>query len=260
MFIDDTGDVTQNVTDHPQQRYAGITGVILELSYIQDKFDAGLMKLKEKHFGRLESTGKPPILHLRKMKMAAGPFECLTDENRRRSWETDCLQMYEKARYHVVSVGLDKLAFKDRYPNWAGSFYRLLVGNALERYFYFLTYNNGVGDIVAEGCNPKLDGLLKRYYRHAFVNGADHISAEKLQKVLTTSEIKIKTKAQDVQGLQLADLLASTCFAHCRRVYDQGPTFDKFAMKVADLIEKKKFYRDPSGNPHRYGRVWRPEK
>jgi len=58
--------------------------------------------------------------------------------------------------------------------------------------------------------------------------------------------------------LQFADLLASTCFAHCRRIYANGPEFNPFAMRVASLIETEKFYRDHNGNPHRYGRVWRP--
>lgn len=85
------------------------------------------------------------------------------------------------------------------------------------------------------------------------------MAASRLQEVLSSREIKIKPKSQDVAGLQIADLLASTCFSHLRRTYSDGAEFYSFAMQIADLIEREKFYRTPqTGDPHGYGRIWRP--
>ncbi len=165
--------------------------------------------------------------------------------------------MYATAKYSVITIGVDKIAFYYKHPNWSGSIYELLVGNAIERYFYFLK-GRGVGDVMAEGINPDLDDSLKKLYRKFFTDRTQHIPGDKLREVLTSGEIKIEAKSADVFGLQMADLLASTCFSHCKRVHAKGPDYDTFAMSVAQVLEERKFYRDRNGSPHGYGRVWRP--
>ena len=259
MFIDDTGDIRNAATNHPQQRFAGVVGVIFEFTYLRETFEPGFDQLRQRHFGRRDD-GTLPILHLRKMKQAnlEGPFGRLADPANREAWERDCMSMYRRAAYHVIAICVDKIAFYARHPGWQGSVYELLVGNAIERYFYFLR-DRGAGDIVAEATNSALDVELKCLYRRFYENGTDHAPAASLQSVLTSREMKIKPKSANIAGLQMADLLASTCFSHCKRIYARGPTFDPFAMAVAQVIECEKFYRNPSTNdPHGYGRVWRP--
>lgn len=256
MFIDDTGLVTQLVSEHPQQRYASITGVILEWDYLTNKFDPDFIDLKRKHFG-VDSNDQTHVLHLRKIKKCDGPFQVLSIPEKRDAWEKACLSMYERAKFHVITVCIDKLQYRERYPDSEKSFYQMLVGNAIERYYYFLR-GNGTGDVMAEATNQSLDAELKRLYRRFYESGSDHISAERLQSVLTSKEIKIKEKKENIPGLQLADLLASPCFAHCKAVYTGCDPAKGYSGKVGAAIEQHRFYRDHSGNPHRYGRVWRP--
>lgn len=256
MFIDDTGNVTAAASNHPQKRYAGITGVIFELDYLHNTFEPSFRELRERHFGKLPN-GKPHILHLRKMKTAQGPFQVLSNAENRERWERAALSMFQRAQYHVITVGLDKIGFYYKHPEWNGDVYELLVGNAIERYFYFLR-GRGEGDIIAEAINASCDQTLKDLYKRFYLKGTDHIPPDRLQKVLSSKEIKIKPKNQNIDGLQVADLLASTCFNHCRRIYDNGPPYSPFSMRVADIVEAEKFYRDATGNPNRYGRVWRP--
>jgi hypothetical protein len=257
MFIDDTGDVKNIASNHPQQRYAGITGVIFEMDYLRETFEPSFLKLKEKHFGINPEKGRPPILHLRKMKAGVGAFTKLLDGARRAAWEDECLSMYRRAKYTVVTMGVDKIAFYAKYPNWNDSIYALLVGNVIERYFYFLRFS-GSGDVMAAAVNDKMDRTLRDLYKRFYNYGTDHIPADRLRGALSSNEIKIKPQDSDVQGLQMADLLASTCLAHCKRTYANGPTFDPFATKVADLLERQKFYRSFWGDPNKYGRIWRP--
>jgi hypothetical protein len=257
MFIDDTGNVHAKANNHPQNRFAGIVGVILDMEYLRETFEPSFLALKERHFGVLE-TGRPPVLHLRRMKKAEGPFACLENAEEREAWERACYSMYQRAQYHVITVCVDKVAFYNQYANWRGSFYELLVGNAIERYFYFLRGRGGTGDVMAEATNSALDEQLRNMYRRFYNDRTEHIPGRSLRATLSSREIKIKSKRSDVQGLQFADLLASTCFSHCKRIYANGPDYNPFAMRVADLIERQKFYRDRNGNSHGYGRVWRP--
>lgn len=259
MFIDDTGCVRDEATNHPQRRYGGIVAVIFDLGYLRETFEPGFDQLRDKHFER-KADGTRPVLHLRKMKNPdpRGCFASLSRAESRAAWEKDCMSMYRRAKYSVIAVGIDKIAFYARHTGWKGSIYETLVGNAIERYFYFLR-GRGVGDVMAEATNSKLDQDLKELYTKFWVKGTEHIPAENLRPVLSSKEIKIKPKSQDIAGLQLADLIASTCFSHCKKIYANGPEYDPFAMSVANLIEKEKFYRHPATNdPHGYGRVWRP--
>lgn len=257
MFIDDTGNVHSRTNNHPQNRFAGIVGVIFELDYLRTTFEPSFNRLKARHFG-LRQNGETYGLHLRRMKKAETPFDCLANDCCRERWEADCFSMYSRASYSVITVCVDKVAFYAAHPNWNRGIYELLVGNAIERYFYFLRNKGSQGDVLTEACNPELDKQIDELYTKFYNNGTEHINRILLQNRLSSNKIKIKPKAANVAGLQLADLLAATCFSHCKRIYINGGDFDPFAMKVADLIESEKFYRDSSGNPHRYGRVWRP--
>lgn len=257
MFIDDTGNVHSRTNNHPQNRYAGIVGIIMDLNYLRDTFEPSFRKLKERYFG-VDKSGNAPILHLRKMKKAEAVFTHLEHKCCRENWESACMSMYQRAQFTVISVSVDKIEFYAQHPNYSRGIYSLIVGNAIERYFYFLRSQNGQGDVVAEATNSALDKELKDLFSNFYQNGTDHIKGEKLRERMTSRQIKIFPKSSNVAGLQLADLLAATCFSHRKKIYAAGPDFDVFAMKVASLIEQQKFYRSANGNPHGYGRVWRP--
>lgn len=187
-----------------------------------------------------------------------GSFGRLTYPVARASWEAGCISMFRRASYWVISAGVGKIAFYHRHPDWTGSIYELLVETAIERYVAFLK-DRGAGDVVAEATNSSLDDDLRRLYRRLYSQGAQREPSDALRRLLTSSEMKIKPKHKNIVGLQMADLLASTCFNHMKRIYVDGPDFGPFAMRVADLIEDEKFLRCPqTGEPDGFGRIWRP--
>jgi len=257
MFIDDTGEVDNAATNQPERRFASITGVIFDLDYYHNVFDASFRKVKFTQFGDT-IRGRPPILHRRALIDASGAFACLQNAEVRAQWDARCLDMYRRADYQVVTTCVDKVAFYYHHPDWSGEIYSMLVQNAIERYWYFLRAHDGIGDVVAESIG-KPDLALKARYATAYENGTDHISAENIQKRLTSKEIKIKPKSDDISGLQMADLLAKSSFDHCRCLYAKGNRQAGFSAKVSGLLEERKYYRDEKGNPHGYGRVWRPQ-
>jgi hypothetical protein len=257
MFIDDTGEVDNAATNNVERRFASITGVIFDLDYYTATFDASFRALKFRSFGNTKK-GRPPIVHRRALIDASGAFVRLKEGDHRARWDSACLDMYDRAQYTLVTVCVDKVAFYYKHPAWTGEIYTLLVENAIERYWYFLRSVDGIGDVMAESIG-KPDLALKARYAHVYVHGTYHIPADRLQHLLTSKEIKIKPKSDDISGLQMADLLAKGCFDHCRHIYAGGPAQRGFSAEVSAIIEAKKYYRDSSGNPHRYGRIWRPQ-
>lgn len=257
MFIDDTGEVDNAATNQVERRFASITGVIFDLDYYHATFDASFRELKFRQFGNTKK-GRPPIMHRRALIDASGAFACLGEPEARKAWDGACLDMYRRARYHAITVCVDKVGFYYRHPDWQGEIYTLLVQNAVERYWYFLRNMGGTGDVMAESIG-KPDLTLKARYALAYENGTDHISPDKIQRLFSSKEIKIKPKSDDISGLQMADLLAKVSFDHCRHIYAGGPAQIGFSAEVAKLIEAEKYYRDAKGNPDKYGRVWRPQ-
>lgn len=60
---------------------------------------------------------------------------------------------------------------------------------------------------MAEARGGAEDRTLKESYSRTFERGAWQFAAEKIQAALTSRELKLKPKSQDIAGLQLADLL-----------------------------------------------------
>lgn len=260
MFIDDSGEVCPQATNDPRFRYASITGVIFNLAYLRETFEPSFFKLKERHFG-LTDKGRPPILHRRLFHKFDGPFAVLKHEDKKQKWWADCLRMYDIADYIVVTACVDKIAFYYHHPEFDGNFYKLLVFNAIERYFYYLKNEvDACGDIVVEALNKEHDGSISDYYHEAYKSGLQHIKAEVLRKRLSSNSIKIEPKKNDVAGLQMADLLAGPSRTNCRFVYQNVNEFSDTTREIAKILESKKYYRNKSGNPDRFGRVWRPQK
>lgn len=257
MFIDDTGDVTDAATNDPKRRFASITGVIFEWDYYHHHFDPLFRDLKLQHFG-LTSKGRPPILRRHDLVKCNGPFACLNDSATRAAFDAAIFDVYEHSEFVVITAAIDKIGFYHRFPNWRQDVYQFLIQIAVERYFYFLRNLSSVGDVMAEE-RGKHDKALKARFRDVMEAGFQQITPLLLQQHLTSKEIKIKPKSDDYIGLQMADLLAAICFHKCHQIYGTGTGMSGFSHQVGELIEASKFYRDSSGNPHRYGRVWRPQ-
>ncbi|MEK6775754.1 MAG: hypothetical protein AABY87_02590 [bacterium] len=75
--------------------------------------------------------------------------------------------------------------------------------------------------------------------------GTDYVDQEQFQKALTSKQLKIKLKTNNISGLQLADLLA-----HLSRneiLQEQGllgKDLGFFAQKVVEVLQKKYYQHD----------------
>ncbi len=257
MFIDDTGEVDNAATNDDQRRFASITGVIFEWKHYYHTFVPKFRDLRSLHFG-LTKHNRPPILQRRAIIGREGKFVVLKEAANEAKWNADSLQMYKTYDYKVVTVCIDKVAFYYHHPGWRNKIYLLLIQNAIERYYYFLKSMNGCGDVMAESLGPNPDQSLKARYQRVYENGTEHLSDADLHSVLTSKEIKIKRKKDDIAGLQLADLLAKPSFDKCRSIYTGAPSPRGFVSSLCDILENEKYYRLATGKIDGVGRIWRP--
>jgi len=73
---------------------------------------------------------------------------------------------------------------------------------------FFLNRENSCGDVLAESRGGKEDKRLKDAFTRLWNKGTDYVSPERFQSILTSKELKVKLKANNISGLQIADLLA----------------------------------------------------
>jgi hypothetical protein len=126
----------------------------------------------------------------------------------------------------------------------------------MERYCGWLDFHGASGDIMAESRGGKEDVALKKEYQGIFQNGEGYLTKERVQRTMTSKEIKIKPKEADIAGLQLADLLAHPLTRDVLCVFgkarDRGSTFAEDIVKTVTPKYNRQIYQNRIEG---YGRV-----
>jgi hypothetical protein len=89
-----------------------------------------------------------------------------------------------------------------------------------------------------------------------FWNCYKFIKAKVFKAHLTSSQLKVKQKANNIAGLQIADLIAHPSFIStlARRMDENLPS--NFGGLIAKILEHSKYDRDDRGRIDRWGRKW----
>jgi hypothetical protein len=78
----------------------------------------------------------------------------------------------------------------------------------LERFVFLLERRRAQGDVLAESRGGKEDRRLKDSFARLWTHGSDFVNHNRFREALTSRELKVKPKANNIAGLQLTDLLA----------------------------------------------------
>jgi hypothetical protein len=146
----------------------------------------------------------------------------------------------QKWEYTVITVCLDKKTHRETYTTWRYEPYHYCLAVLLERFFFFLNRLNEHGDVIAESRGGKEDMRLKGSFARLLEKGTDFVAPDQFQKVFTSKQLKVKPKANNISGLQLADLLAHP--SRNEILKEQGfmnREFGRFSGKVIEVLQKK---------------------
>lgn len=141
-----------------------------------------------------------------------------------------------KYRLYVDEVGNPDLESSDD-PNHR---FLSLTGVLLERFVFFLQRVNARGDVMAESRGGKEDRRLKDSFHRLWEKGTDYVEPKWFQAALTSRQLKVKLKANNVSGLQLADLIAHPSRNEILR--QQGlleRNIAPFAARIIEILQHK---------------------
>lgn len=264
LYLDESGDHTYRNLEKVEHRYLGLAGIIFERDVAYRKLADDLESLKNKYWPDADPD-EPVIFHREDMLRCRRHFSILRDTRIRDSFDEDMLGLLSKAEFTIIMVVLDKKIHMERYTTpytkpWHPYGYCLRA--MLERYCGWLRFFGRQGDVLAESRGGKEDRQLKKVFNTIFGSGTNVRCPTFFQSALTSSEIKIKPKKNNIPGLQIADILAyplreKTLFEKGIRSTNFLGTFNE---TICDCVRQKVNRQFYTGRISGYGEVFIGER
>ncbi len=256
LYVDESGDHSFRAMAGAEwrKRYLCLFGCIFETRYYEPTFCAAIIQFKRTHFG-----GDPDdrvILHREDIVQKRPPFDCLQDEERQNAFNSDLLALIKKTQFTAIAVVIDKYTSQSKnFGPLPFDPYHVALLAMMERYCGLLQFLKACGDVLAEGRGGNEDKQLKAAFRTVYNAGTRFHEPKFFQNVLTSKELKIKPKAHDIAGLQLADMLAHPVKQHILSERGIAPAPFGFSASMANLVGNKYNRRYANDQIDGYGKI-----
>ena len=105
---------------------------------------------------------------------------------------------------------------------------------------FFLGRKRSPGDVMAESRGGKEDRRLKDSFARLWERGTDWVDPQQFRDRLTSKQLKVKTKANNITGLQVADLIAHPSRQEILFENNLAPNPPApFAQKIISILKSK---------------------
>jgi len=256
IYIDEVGNHDLKNVDGPNERFLSLTGVVFELDYVRKMLFPQVEGLKNKYFH--SHPDDPVIFHRKEMINYKNAFSILRDEKIHEAFDNDLLGLLQELDYTVLTVVIDKKQHKDQYLTWHYDPYHYCLKIIVERFVLFLESKNATGDVMCESRGGKEDRRLKESFHKIYIEGSEYIPNTRFQSVLTSSQLKVKPKTNNISGLQIADMIAYPSYKRLLVQKDFVENVGIFAQKIISILEDNKYYRGPNNRLWGFGKKWLP--
>jgi len=238
IYVDEVGNSDLGASDDPNHRFLSLTGVIAELSYVQTVIHPQLEAIKQKFF--TSHPDDPVLFHRKEMVNARPPFQVLKDGDVRGAFDDSLIHLLSGWNFHVISICLDKKRHKETYATWRYDPYHFCLAVLLERYVFFLSQTGATGDVMAESRGGRADLRLKASFTKLWMEGTQYVEPTRFQDRLTSKQLKVKNKQNNIAGLQLADLVAHPSRNEILIENDMlSRPLAPFAVRVVQVLQEK---------------------
>jgi hypothetical protein len=256
LYVDEVGASGRRPSSDPHGRYLSLTGVAIELTYVETVFVPELEKLKKSYFGG--HPDDPVILHRSELVQCAPPFAALREEAVCRRFNQDLLGFMVAWRYTVFTVTIDKGPVTAAFTATRPDPYHRSLAVMTSHYAAWLADHGATGDVMAESRGGKEDQRLKESFREVYATAATLQPPSAVATRLTSRELKVKPKQMNIGGLQLADLIAHPALLASIDEHDGNPRRDTFGGRLITRLDRDKYACDATGAIIGTGRVWVP--
>jgi len=235
LFIDESGDhgLTTIDSDFPVFLLSGV--VISATDY--DPISLSIDKMKSAFWGE-----RKVILHSRDIRKCEKEFNILFDLDVKKRFYEHINDIISKGKFTIIASAIRKDKYIRGFGKLSDDVYELSLSFIIERAIFYL--DNLKEDpiqlfVIIEKRGAEEDRKLGVHFQKLLARGTGYVSADRLKSY--GINIHFRSKKENINGLQLADLVA---YPIARYVIDP-----KRANPAFDLL-KEKFY---SKDGNRYG-------
>ena len=241
LYLDESGDHNLSVID-PSYPLFVLGGIIMEEAYAKEVLTPRLSDFKKALFGRDDL-----ILHTADITRNRNGFERLKDTGFRTEFYDRLNTLMRELDYSVVACTIRKDEHLARYGMAALDPYLMSLDILVERFCMDVGDVEDGGLIVTERRGPTLDHELELAWLNLKIQGTRYMQAKQVERRIQS--LNLKSKAANVAGLQLADLVVTPIG---RKVLGK-------AVKEDYAIVESKFRRSPRGRIEGYGLMVLPK-
>lgn len=241
LFLDESGDHNLSVIDPAYPLFVP-GGVIMEADYAKEVLAPAMTDFKRRLFGRDDL-----VLHTADMTRNRNGFERLKDTGFRAEFYDQLNALVRSLEFSVLACAIRKDSHLARYGMAALDPYLMSLDILVERFCMDVGDIEDGGLIVAERRGPTLDHELELAWLNLKIQGARYMQAKQVERRIQS--LNLKSKAANVAGLQLADLVVTPIG---RQVLGK-PVKEDYA------IVESKFRRSPHGRIEGYGLMVLPK-
>jgi len=216
--------------------------VIVGLDYAQTSLENALNEFKREVFGRTDL-----VLHTADIARNKNGFERLKDPTFRAFFYEKLNAMMRDLEFSVVACAIRKNTHLAKKGLGAIDPYMLSLDILVERFCLDLGSRENSGMIIAEKRDPVLDRELEIARLNLKVKGTRYVSAKDINNRMTG--LNLRSKSENIAGLQLADLVVSPIGRHLLK------KVDKEDWRIID----SKFRRSRNGEISGFGLVVLPK-
>lgn len=215
-----------------------------------------LEDLKQRYFGG--HPDDPVILHRAEIVKRAPPYDTLLDPALAERFGRELMDSLRTWEYTAFTAVVDKIDLAAIFPTIKPDPYHRSVELLVTRFAEWLDARQAEGDVFAESRGGNEDNRMKEHFRQLMATARTIYPEGPLATRLTSREIKVKPKSNNVAGLQLADLLAHPAMlAMVDARTGRGRRAD-YGGQVVEVLEAVKYARDALGTIEGIGRLWIP--
>ena len=246
IYIDEIGNhdmQVKTVTD-PNARFLILFGVIVEREYMLHTLQPEMNKIKRDFFQH--DPDEPIIFHRKDMARMRGQFRSLGSREKRQRFGDTMLDAYRRWHFTSICVTIDKKTHLALYGENHRPPYNYCLHILMERYVLFLRSKHVKGDAMIEARGKREDKELSTAYNTFFLAGSGRVKSEIWQTHLTTRQLKINPKKDNVVGLQIADLLGHA--AHYDNLQENSFIVEQksdYGREISKILREEKYRRSP---------------
>jgi hypothetical protein len=173
------------------------------------------------------------ILHSRDIRKCQKEFQVLFDLNLKESFYNQLNQIISSNNYTVIASAIHKDNYIKKYGRLSDDVYGLALSFIVERAIFFLDdikIPNKQLEIIIEKRGKSEDKKLEEHFQRLLSRGTGFVHAERLRNC--GLQITFKSKKENINGLQLADLIAYPIARYVIEPERANPSFEIFKNKI----------------------------